>query len=64
MSVTSIEVASAPVAAKRPFPFYAWMSLGFVLIAFGGFARRYLIPVATAQFKIAAILHVHGMERT
>lgn len=48
--------------SRRPtLSFYSWMSLVFVLIAFGGFARTYAIPVATAQFRGAAILHIHGL---
>lgn len=61
MSVVSVRAETAPRVATRPAPFYRWMSLAFVLIAFGGFARTYLIPVATAQFVGAPILHVHGL---
>lgn len=61
MSVLSVPVENPRQIAQRPISIYWWMSLAFALIAFGGFARTYLIPVATAQFKGAAILHVHGV---
>ena len=61
MSTVSVQVKNPRRIVTRPVSFYWWVSLAFVLIAFAGFARTYLIPVATAQFKGAAILHVHGL---
>jgi hypothetical protein len=41
--------------------FHFYVALLFVAIAFGGFARTYLVPVATGRFEGAAILHLHGL---
>lgn len=40
--------------------FFFWMSVVFVAIALAGFARSYLMPVATGTFGGSALLHVHG----
>jgi hypothetical protein len=57
----SVEVGNLARFARRPASFYVYLSLIFILLAFGGFARTYLVPVATNQFDGASILHVHGI---
>ena len=54
-------VDSLPNEARDTSSFYFYMAVVFVVIAFGGFARTYLVPVATNSFAGAAILHVHGV---
>ena len=51
--------SSRPIARDRS-SFFFWMSVAFVAIAFTGFARTYLIPVATSTFEGPALVHVHG----
>jgi hypothetical protein len=46
---------------SRRSSFHVWLSLAVILIAAGGFARTYLIPVATGQFDRGALVHVHGL---
>ena len=53
-------VAGAVPSTERS-SFYFYFSLVFVAIAFGGFARTYVIPVATGAFGGPALLHVHGI---
>ena len=53
-------VASADRLRERS-SFYFYFSLVFVAIAFGGFARTYLIPAATGTFDGPPLLHVHGI---
>lgn len=53
-------VAGADRQSERS-SFYFYMSLVFVAIAFGGFARTYLVPIATGTFDGYALLHVHGI---
>jgi hypothetical protein len=57
----SVRVDSVRRSARLSSSFYFYMSVVFVLIAFGGFAPTYLIPVVTNQFDGMAILHVHGV---
>lgn len=47
--------------AQRPYTFFFTMAIVFVVIAFGGFARTYLIPVATGQFRGPGLMHLHGL---
>jgi len=54
-------VESVPREARETTSFYFYMAIVFVVIAFGGFARTYLIPVATNSFTRGALLHVHGI---
>jgi hypothetical protein len=50
MTIAGLAAQATVERSRRPtLSFYSWMSLVFVLFAFGGFARTYLIPVATAQ---------------
>lgn len=61
----SVEVSAAVVGngrrtAEDRSPFFFWMSVVFFAIACAGFARSYLIPVATSGFEGSAFLHVHG----
>ena len=53
--------ASLPGETREASSFYFYTAILFVVLAFGGFARTYLIPVATNSFAGAAILHVHGL---
>jgi len=46
----------------RPFPtFYLAMAGLCAIIAFGGFTRTYLLPVATNRFDGPALIHLHGI---
>ena len=58
---TSTRSDPMPARARETSSFYFYMAIVFVILAFGGFARTYLIPVATNSFAGAAILHVHGI---
>lgn len=40
--------------------FYLFAAIVFLAVALGGFARTYVIPVATAVFDGPAVLHVHA----
>jgi hypothetical protein len=57
----STSVAASATRLTERSSFYFYFSLVFVAIAFGGFARTYLIPTATATFDGPALLHVHGI---
>jgi len=57
----SVQIGTAVRSARPAVSAYSWLSVLFVLIAFGGFSRTYLVPVATNQFTCAAILHMHGV---
>lgn len=57
----SVEVGTVTGARRRPTSLYVYLSLIFILLAFGGFARTYLVPVVTDQFDGASILHIHGI---
>lgn len=46
--------------AGRPGSFYFSMSVIFAVIAFGGFAPTYLVPMATHSFEGPALVHLHG----
>jgi hypothetical protein len=48
-------------AARQRTSFYFATSVVFALVAFGGFARTYLVPVATNGFDGPSILHLHGL---
>jgi hypothetical protein len=61
MMPAAVQTQAAPPLADRRSSFYVWLSLAVILIAVGGFARTYLIPVATGQFHRGAIVHVHGL---
>jgi len=53
-------VASAARLNERS-SFYFYFSFVFVAVAFGGFSRTYLVPVAAGTFDGPALLHVHGV---
>jgi hypothetical protein len=56
----SVDVGSSRREAQDRSSFFFWMSAAFVAIAFTGFARTYLIPVATNTFEGPALVHAHG----
>jgi hypothetical protein len=56
----SASVVSGAARLSGRSSFYFYFSSIFVAVAFGGFARTYLIPVATGTFDGPALLHVHG----
>lgn len=41
--------------------FYVWMAGACALVAFGGFAPTYLVPVAAGNFDGPTLLHLHGI---
>lgn len=47
--------------AREASSFYFYMAVAFAVIAFAGFARTYVIPVATNSFTGSAMVHVHGL---
>ena len=54
--------AAAPLSGVRAESrFYLWMSVIYVLIAFGGFARTYWVPVVGGRFGGGVVLHIHGL---
>ena len=57
----SASVVSGAARRNERSSFYFHFSLVFVAVAFGGFARTYLIPTATGTFDGPALLHVHGV---
>ena len=57
----SASVVSGAARLNERSPFYFYFSLVFVVVAFGGFARTYLIPVVTGTFDGPALLHLHGV---
>lgn len=54
-------VPGLPRAVDRPHGFFFAMALVFAAIAFAGFARTYLIPVATGRFGGPALVQVHAL---
>lgn len=59
VSVT-VDIGSSRRIAEDRSSFFFWVSVAFVTIAFTGFARTYLIPVATNTFEGPALVHAHG----
>jgi len=58
MKTQTATVRSAP----RQFPmFYLAMAGIFAVIAFSGFTRTYLLPVAVGRFDGSALVHLHGI---
>jgi len=56
-----VSVVTGAARLNERSSFYFYLSLVFVAVAFGGFARTYVIPVATGTFAGPAIQHVHGI---
>jgi len=56
-----VSVVAGAARLNERSSFYFYLSLVFVAVAFGGFARTYVIPVATGTFAGPAIQHVHGI---
>src|SRR5438270_175838 len=57
-----MDSVAPPVASVRvdDRPFYVWMGIAFLLVAFGGFVPTYWAPVLAGKFKGPPFLHVHG----
>lgn len=55
-----VEIGGTRRRAENRSSFFFWMSVVFVAIACAGFARTYLIPVATNAFEGPGLIHVHG----
>jgi len=57
MSATTADAAGIRSESRY---FYVWMGIGFVVVAFGGFAPTYWTKLAAGSFHGPTIIHLHG----
>jgi hypothetical protein len=57
MSATTIDVSGERGESRY---FYVWMAIGYLLVAFLGFAPTYWMKLAAGTFRSPVFIHVHG----
>ena len=57
MSATTASLRATTTNEHR---FHLWMAAAFIIVAFGGFAPTYWMPVANGTFRSPPVMHVHG----
>jgi hypothetical protein len=58
---TTTDAAAALRPARTGSRFYLWLSVAYLVIAFGGFTPTYWAPVIQQRFDGGFIFHVHGL---
>jgi hypothetical protein len=56
----SASTASLRATSTGEHRFYLWMAAAFIIVAFGGFAPTYWMPVMNGTCRSPPVMHVHG----